>query len=281
MNSRQERRKGSYKRGHTRKKAKYRRPKGTRAAARRAALEVLNTRIGGLAGIEKKFFDQGVANQTTFASTDLSATGLCVNPSGTSCLNNPAQGDGPSNRDGRQIAMQSLYVAGIINSISDPNAGSTEVPVTPACSIFIVLDTQNNGSASPPTADNIWTNPSGSVATCSAPLRNLDNEQRFRVLKRIDFSSADFVSPSIAVPTTTADAGSPLFAAAGAYAKFSCYLKLGGMMVNYLSGTTTAVQSAIADNAIHIYCLRSDSTEGDSNAQGMDISYNARLRFTG
>lgn len=269
-------------RKRSKKKYRYRRPRGTRAAARRAALEVLNSRISGLAGLELKYFDTSVASAVTYASSNYAVPGHCIdqdiNPGTSVCPNSVSVGDGANQREGRQISMESLYVAGTVISVSYTTAAQ---PFNGgAGSLFVVLDTMSNASVDPPLANQIWENPSGDFTACSAPLRNMSNIKRFRVLKRIDFTSADFVTPAITATEVTS-AATPVVAVNGAYARFDFFLKLKGMKTNFVTGGTAGTLDNIADNAIHLYYLRADSTATDEDAVGFRISYNARLRFRG
>jgi len=66
----------------------------------------------GFLSIERKFYDNGLTATALTAPTD--ATGGEFDPSATMMMTTPAQGDGPSNRDGKEIAMLYLQINGTI-----------------------------------------------------------------------------------------------------------------------------------------------------------------------
>lgn len=272
-------------RGHKRrfgKKRRYKRPRGTRAMARRAALEVLNTRISGLAGLEKKYLDCTVSGApVVFNTTSLSGSGI-IGPTAVSgaavtpvVLNAPAQGDGPSQRDGRQINMESLYIVGNILCLNDPNVG-TAPEAMPAVTVWIIMDTQTNAAAASVT-DFFEANTfpaSSNLSNCV--LMNMANAKRFRVLKKMRFDARDFQSIGSSFNDTD-----NTFGASGSTVHFEEYIKLGGKSVNFISGETTSSVAAIADNSIYLVAYRSGTSEDDETSQAVQISYVSRLRFMG
>lgn len=248
-------RKAAYKK-FSKKKKKYKKTKNPRYMdMRRVAMEVLNTRTAGFAGIEKKFFDTSAISQVPSVAGD--ATGGEIDPATLLCLNCPAQGDGPSNRDGREITMDSLIVSGACTVSPDalPNT-------LPTVTVYIYLDTQTNAAQAQ--TENVWTNPSGNAQTNSGLLRNLEYAKRFTVLKKLVFRPADFVDAQGDETTGT-----------GASCGFSEYINLKGMRVTFIAGQTNSVIGAIADNSIHVAAFTTNSSFQPQ------VHYNSRLRFRG
>jgi hypothetical protein len=258
-------------------KRKYRKNKNKGYRLNRAqALRVLNEVTHGFMGIEKKFWDTWETNQPITVSTTDSSGGFLVDPEVRLCLNSPSQGDGPSQRDGRQIVMDSLYITGQVIVNSDP--AITAPLVNPMVTIFIILDTQTNGAQLNPA--DVFTNPSGTAVLCGNPLRNLASVQRFKILRTIRLTASDFLGLQLTNPVVTTDP-TPVFAQAGAAARFDEYINLKGMKVNFIPTGTESTISTIQDNSIHIMAYRGDSAETDADAAPVEISYNARLRFRG
>jgi len=79
---------------------------------RRAAAAVLNQRSAGFLGIEKKFYDTALIAGDLTAPTD--GTGSEFDPSTTSMISTPAQGDSEQNRDGKKILIKSVQVTGVV-----------------------------------------------------------------------------------------------------------------------------------------------------------------------
>jgi len=234
--------------------------RGTSIAS--AVRSVLNGRTGGFVGLETKFFDSSFAGGLS-ASTD--ASGGEVDPDNLLCLNCPAQGDGETQRDGRQISMDSLTVKGLVTVAAQTN--QTAADVVPDIFIAIVLDKQTNGAQLD--SELVFENPSGASNLGSMPFRNLEWTKRFRVLKTMKVSAHQFAGAVIpAFDGTNIEQQ-------GVAIPFSCHIKLNGMKVNFISGQTSSVIAAIADNSIHVIAY----TNGVSLAPV--INYNARLRFKG
>lgn len=245
-----------YNRRRTKYKGRYR--KSVAAEVKR----VLNGRTGGFVGLEKKFFDSGFNGA-------LSANGTAIDgekdPTTLLCLNCPAQGDGESQRDGRQISMQSINVKGVVQIAAQ--ADQTAGDQVPDIFIALVLDKQTNGVQLD--SEDVFDNPASATALAAQPFRNLEYSQRFRVLKTVKVSAQDL-----------AGAIQPVFDGTnieqqGAQIPFSMYCKLNGMKVNFISGQTTSVIAAIADNSLHIVAYASNTSMAPV------LTYSSRLRFVG
>jgi len=209
-----------------------------RQAVRAAKKSVANMRTGGYLGIEKKFLDcawNGVAMNST---TDGAGGELQPSVGCTGCISVPAQGDGESNRDGRQWTITDVFVSGVIATTADPDEADPDPDV--GHYVALVLDTQANGVTLD--SEDVFVNPStGGFAVLPQPLRNLQFSKRFRVLAqqyiapRGMYAMTDGASTASIVPQQN-----PAF-------------KLGwkGAIKCLASGTTADVASA-TDNAIHL-----------------------------
>lgn len=113
-------------------------------------------------GAEAKFFDTAV-NFTFDSTMEVPATGQ---------LNIIPQGDGPSSRDGRNCVITSIQLRGYI--AFNPGAAATATTLT---YLYLVLDKQCNGAAAAVT--DVFTSATGHTA-----LINLDNNQRFTIIKK-------------------------------------------------------------------------------------------------
>lgn len=213
--------------------------------------------------VEKKFFDSSRSVVALTAPTN--AAGGEVDPATLACLNCPAQGDGETQRDGRQISMHSINIRGVVNVASQNNqiAGDT----IPDVFIALVLDRQTNGAQL--ASEDVFSNPGGSSLLATSPFRNLEWTKRFRVLKTVKISAQEF-------------AGSiqPVFDGTnieqqGSMVPFSMYYDLKGMKTNFLTGQTSSVIAAVADNSLHVVAYASNLSTTPT------LLYNARLRFTG
>lgn len=201
-----------------------------------------NFRTGGFLGIETKFLDSaisGIEIPTTFATAvlDPTANSLCA----------IAQGDGESNRDGRQVTLKSLHVKGNIKHLGTD--GST-------VRILIVQDTQTNG-AQMNGKDLIL----DTTDTSARPFgfRNLEKVSRFKVLYDQTFS----MNQTPLYNGTTILGSSTRF--------FKTNITLPAVKVNYKA--TTASVSSITDNSFHILAVSSDVNDA--------LEYNCRVRFMG
>jgi len=211
-------------------------------------------------GIEKKFYDNGILAQAIVAPTD--ASGAELDPSATSMVSTPAQGDGEQNRDGKQIACLYLEMNAVINIPSVEDAANPVQPV--AVYIAVVLDSQTNGAQL--NSEDVFKNTAGNALTAASPLKNLLFGKRFRILK-----SQTFQFPMV---QNTAE-GDNLHSASGQQKLFKWFIPLRGMKINFNAGTTASIANVI-DNSIHVigYCT-------NVTLITPSLSYNSRLRFLG
>lgn len=226
-----------------------------------AALRSLQ--YGGFLGLEKKFFDTFLIDRALTAPTDASG-GRC-DPASVDCLNAVAQGDGEQQRDGRQINMQSITIKGVLSF--PPTGVTSTVRQAPSVFIALVMDVQTNGA--PCISEDIWTNPSGDAELAASCFLNLENSQRFRVLKTVHLGPADFQMG----PAFSGIQGAWGFC--GMQVPWSMYVDLGGERVNFITSQSTSVIAAIADNSLHVIAYTNETD------YAIQLQYNARLRFMG
>lgn len=224
---------------------------------------VMNRRTSGFAGIETKFFDSAMGGRSLVAPTD--SSGGEQDPTSLDCLNCPAQGDGEQNRDGRQISMKNLTIKGLVRIAAQAN--QTAGDVTPHVMIALVLDKQTNGAQL--ASEDVFANPSSSALLAPSAFLNLENRQRFQVLKTVHIAPEQFAG-SITPAFDGTNLEQP-----GAHAPFTMFVDLKGMRVNFLTGQTTSVVAAIADRSLHLVAYTS------STSAVPQLAYNSRLRFQG
>jgi len=252
------------------KKKSYYGKSGKRSSARRYSWRPSssfsawnNRRLAGYVGLEKKFFDTGLVGGVPSASA--TATSGEIDPTTIDCLNAVALGDGPTQRDGRQINMMSITVKG--NVFIPAQADQTAADTMPNIFIALVLDTQTNAAQAQ--SEQVFTNPGASASTANQPFLNLENHQRFRVLKTVRIAAEQIAGCVVPVYD-----GSNI-EQSGASVPWSMYVNLKQMKVNFLSAQTTSVIAAIADNSLHLIAFT------DNTSTSAIINYNARLRFMG
>lgn len=227
---------------------------------RRAASRILNRRTAGFMGIETKFYDQKLIAGVLTAPTD--ATGGEFNPSATISLNTVAQGDGESNRDGRQITMRSIQVNGVITCVQQVNQSAADFPTK--CFIALVLDTQTNGALL--NSEDVFTNPGANAVTAADPFRDLQFAKRFRILA---VRKVTLQNPAIANDAATTGN----IVQQGLRKDFSMFVNLKGIRTLY-SGTTETIAN-ITDNGLNIVAFCTNTQLAPN------LSYVSRLRFVG
>jgi len=233
----------------------------TRAAAPQGLKRMVRPGLAsmGFLTIERKFYDTKLDVTALTAPTD--SSGGEYDPSTTSMMTTPDQGDGPSQRDGKEIAMLYLQINGFVSTnaleaIANPPSG---LNIFVAC----VLDTQTN--AAQMNSEDCFKNTSGQALLAANPQKNLLFGKRFRILKERIFNM-----DTKAISHIAADE----FANAGQRKAFKWFIPLNGLKVRFSAGTTASIANVI-DNSVHMIAYASGTTQVPS------ISYNARLRFVG
>ncbi len=221
---------------------------------RAAAVARRNIRIGGFMGIENKFVDY----ELDVTTVDASWSGNELEDGTALSLSSIAQGDGESQRDGRQVQLLSVHLKGWLDM------AQTEAVTAPSdggiARLILVLDKQTNGAQL--NAEDVVTVTTNDVNAW----RNLQNSQRFRILKdqRFEFK-----------PYGATQEAANLFSGALVRHPFEFHVVFKKPIPVNFSGTT-AVVASIVDNSIHLI--------GCSTAAGTfscNIAYTSRVRFRG
>lgn len=200
---------------------------------------------GAASGMELKYLDCSWSDVDMGTSVTGSNGELDPETGCTGCISVPAQGDGESQRDGRQYVIKEVSFSGLVHVQPYPNRADP-LSMT-GYFLAIVLDTQANGATI--VSENVFICPGGtSYAMLPEPLRNLKQINRYVVLdsKYIDplgvYCGRDIVEP----PTNSC------------VPQVSPTIKLhwSGDIVCNSTGDTANISSA-ADNAIHIIAYSS------------------------
>lgn len=187
-------------------------------------------------GNELKYFD--TANSFNFDTTgEVPATGQ---------LNLIPQGVTESTRIGRLCRVKSLMMRGIVAFA--PGASAT---ATTTAYMLVVLDTQANGAAAAVT--DVLT--SNNMATA---LNNLNNSQRFRILKRFQWT----FNPGAGVTTAYNAVSRP----------YKYYMKCNTLLD--FSSTTGAITELRSNN---IFLLAGSDTQQDDTVSLLGTT---RVRFS-
>ncbi len=235
----------------------FKRPRQTTQAAavgRMRRRQIMQPRVGGFTGIEKKFVDY-THNSDVF--TDVWAGGEMEDATALS-LSAIAQGDGESQRDGRVAVIHSVFIKGFIVRAQE------ESSISPfddnVCRLAIVQDKQTNGAQL--NAEDVFGTIGAGFDVNS--VKNLQNSARFMVLKDKTFN--------FKISGQTNEGAANLFAHGGSYLPFKMGHKFNPpIRVNHTG--TTAVVASIADNSLHLI--------GTATGANPLLSYRCRVRFTG
>lgn len=238
-------------------RAAYRARAARRGVVARRARAMLNRRTAGFLGIEKKFYDTALAGAALATTT----TGGEFDPSATSMISTPAQGDSEQNRDGKRIVIKSVMLNGVINCAAQ--TAQTVIAEPTQVFVALVLDMQTNGAQL--NSEDVFKNTSGATLLGGSVQRNLLFSTRFRVLKEWSMYFAPQAAVNNASATTVSFTGGSQC--------FDCFLPL-DLNVNFNSGTTASVANVI-DNSLHVVAFT------NSTSMAPTISYNARIRFMG
>ncbi len=217
-----------------------------------------NVRTAGFLGVEHKFYDTALVSCPIVAST--SAAGGECDPSATSLISTPPQGDTASSRDGKRIVIESVQLQGDVFIPS--RTGITTLDDAPVIFVALIQDTQTN--AATVESEDVFVNPSGSLNTASGPLKNLLSGKRFITHKIWQINVGQLTAVS------EADNNQAIM---GVHIPFSVYKKL-TMEVDFNGGTTASVANVV-NNSLHVIAYVNDAS------WAAVLSYNARIRFVG
>lgn len=218
---------------------------------------LMNPRTGGFLGIEKKFMDTFLATTQIAGPSD--CTGGELDPATMNCLNGVAQGDGESQRDGKNYMIKSLHFLGRVVTNSQTNKTAGWIPAS--VFIAIVLDTQTNGAQL--NSEDVYTNPAASIANNSSLQRNLQYSSRFRVLKTFKL---DFNQRTLSWDGTNMESN-------GQSQSIECHLD--NLNIKVQTNGTAATCAVITDNSLHVVGFCTNITET------VNLTYTSRIRFVG
>lgn len=235
-------------------KRTYSRRSGNPLQSRRRQNVIANLRSAGFLGIENKFVD-AIYGPTAIGVTW--ATSLSDPTLGS--LTGAAQGDGPSNRDGKNVRNNGIYLREHIN-IPQQEAAADPF-ISPYVRIVLVRDKQTNAAAM--AGNNVF-------STAAAPdiqgLRSLEYIQRFDVLydKTFKCNIQTLSSPAL-----------NSFNMATFKVPFSINLPNVKDMTTYLASSTTGDIAGITDNSYHLLAIADDISTNPT------LTYFVRGRFYG
>lgn len=233
-------------------------PKRKRASSSASTVVVKRSRtLGASSGrsiyrqpkAELKVFD--VAEFSSAFRTPLAATSL------SPLLNVPVSGSDVFNRVGRKIYMKSLQIKGLIfnNNTSIQDSGR----------MLLIFDSQPNAAA--PTVQNLLSNFDGVGATNGNSMINLNNRQRFLVLRdhQIIFPGVNNAAGVLTNVGPVLDTGKYQY-------EINWFVKLKGLetIFNQINGGTIA---DIASGSLYLIFV---STTQDA---GYNFKGNTRLRY--
>ncbi len=215
-------------------------------------MQIANLRIGGFVGIETKFVDY----ERTALTVDNAWAGNELDDTTALAVSSIAQGDGESQRDGRKCELLSCHLKGtatLASNEAQANPGESTV-----LRLILVLDKQTNGAQL--NAEDVVTATTLDVNAW----RNLQNSQRFRILKdvRMDINFTQHTQEAVND-----------FSYANQVKSWEMHVVFKKPIVVNHTGTT-AVVTSIADNSIHLIGVST------STAQCV-INYVSRVRFRG
>jgi len=217
---------------------------------------IANSQVAGFLGIEKKFYDTGLAQTVLVSSAGCS--GGEMDPSATSMISTPAQGDSEQNREGKRIVIKSCMINGLVSSA--PQETQANPPPVLKVYVALVLDTQSNGAQL--NSEDVFKNTIADATLSAVPQRNLLYAQRFRILKSEVFD-LDL--------RTLSHVAADSFSYCGVSVPFQWYVPM-DLVVNFNAGTTSSIANVI-DNSLHVVAFCSSAT------QASYLAYNARIRF--
>lgn len=178
-------------------------------------------------------------------------------------LNGCIPGDGLQNRQGRQIAMQSVTLRALIKK---DKAGSA--PKADFLRLVLFYDRQPNAVA--PTAVNVLYQTdnagTGSQSAMSGP--NLSNSSRFHILRDWHWPICD------ADMFATGNSASSLLQAAPS-AGLKCFVNLKGLETHFNAGTAGTIAD-ITSGALYLLALGQNANADSQFA----VDFVSRVRFT-
>lgn len=162
-----------------------------------------------------------------------------------------SQGSNIDQRIGRKIQVKSLEILGTVFLPPIYGQPSQSFSMMETHHMWIVIDTQTNGSQVGKESD-IWQVTPWTGGLCdSLAFRNLGNSNRFRILKHIITplvrDSSGVVLP---LPSPTSQEG--FIAGSGVQKQLNCFLKL-DLPIEYSTGVADGGIATLRDNGIFIF----------------------------
>lgn len=216
-------------------------------------------------GVEKKFLDVPCTSTALTAPTDASGGEIQPTSVVTGCLSAPAQGDGPSNRDGSRIGIKSILVMGSFSNAIQQD--QTDADVMPTLFVALVQDKQTNGATI--VSEQVYTNPAADADLAAMPLRNMSFTNRYKVLatQTVVVPQLQLMQDSLVTATASQSGFNIPFVL---QKKWKTPLR-----VQFTTGSTTADVANVIDNSLHIIAFAT----GTGTVPG--IQFTSRLRFIG
>lgn len=217
-----------------------------------------NVRTAGFLGVEHKFYDTSLVNCSVSAAAN--ATGGECDPSVTSMISTPPQGDNASSRDGKRILIESVQIQGVVYIVAkNGNGVMQDYPM-----VFIALVEDHQTNAAILDSEAVFKNPGGVTGLAASPLKNLLSGNRFTTHKVWQLK--------LPLPPTVAEGVNDI-GIMGQTIPFSMFKKL-AMTVDFNGGTTADIGNVV-NNSLHMIAYVNDGNWATK------LSYNARIRFVG
>lgn len=200
---------------------------------------------------------------------------LALNNTGSiTTLNMVQPGAGFWNRQGRRLYMKSVMIDLNIEPLSVARNA-----VSDTAKIALVYDSQCNGAV--PTQGDIWLDydQSGNQVANSLSSINLNNRDRFLILRHWTLDLPAITTTATGVPTT-AFPNAIQMVTAGGDSKYGGhireYIKLKGLVTQYKSDSNPCTIADISTGALYLVTLATNASGFD----GFNIpEFNCRLRF--
>ena len=203
---------------------------------------------------EKKYID----GSGTITPDTTVATGSAAASASVSMVPDIAVGSGASQRMGNKIYITSIQVKGVIIS---PNNEDWQT-YNKMWRIALVCDKQNNNATSDPTVSEVW----NTTSLQWMSLRNMDNAQRFRVIKDITRKT----NPQDAYGSTSNYGAN--------YFKVDWFLEFKTPLMIQFNGSTGARDDAV-DSYLFLYVGIDQNTTHTTSGSQPRFEYRARIRY--
>lgn len=224
---------------------------------------------------EKKWIDRTFSN---FLNSSTSGGNKDLDPATVLCLNSCARGTNIGERIGKQIAITSVEVHGLVRFLGrESSVGSNQGSPPSGKSVWVnlVLDRQNDIRTTAIDTTEIYVNNIATTLGSAILIRNPDFMGQFKVLKswRYDLQQRPFLKEVVA--TTAGGIEADFYTWGEQVVEFHMYHKFKKPLRVRYSGNTGNIGD-IVDNALHVTGGYGVETETDSPPS---ISYQSRVRY--